>query len=114
MRRLVVLTLLAACGKPAASSGPAWPKSAGWEPVEDWKEDGGESLAPRGDDVAAIEGSDDSAPAGDTETTVEVTPEPPPPDAPTPPPGVEPVPDETIIIEGELPPDAPADPPPVP
>jgi hypothetical protein len=115
VRRLVVLTLLAACGKPAASSGPAWPKSAGWEPVEDWKEDGGESIEPRNaDDVAAIESSDDPVPAGSTETTVEVTPEPPPADAPTPPPAVEPVPDETIIIEGELPPDAPADPPPVP
>ena len=111
MRRFLVLALLVACGKPAASSGPAWPKSAGWEPVEDWKEDGGESIEPQvPEEVAAVEHGDEPKAEGDadTKTTVEVSPE------PLPEPPVESVPEETIIIEGELPPDPPPDAPPPP
>lgn len=102
---LLTVALLAACGGgKASSSGPAWPKSAGWETPKDWKEDGGESLAPQvPDEVAAVEISDEPTAEGGTKVTVEVSPALPT-DAPTPPPEppVEFVPEETIIIEGEI------------
>jgi hypothetical protein len=37
--------------------GPAWPRSAGTVAVEDWKEDGGESIAPHTSRASAIERS---------------------------------------------------------
>jgi len=111
MRALLAsVILLAACGGRAASRGPAWPKSAGWEKPDTWQEDGGESLAPREQHLSAVETSDDAAadvePAADIDTTtVEVTPGPTPdgpvPDDATPPPA-----EGEIIIEGEAPPDS--------
>lgn len=116
MRRfsLLALTLalaLAGCGGKATSSGPAWPASAGWVTPATWQEDGGESIEPRvTDEVAAIESSDD--PSGDTTVDVDIDPtiddtfleEVPAVDAPPPPFDETYVPEETIIIEGELPP----------
>jgi hypothetical protein len=65
MRRLALVTLvLAACGA-RASTGPAWPKSAGTERVGDADQDGGESLEPRVPQavVAVEQSADDDAPA---------------------------------------------------
>jgi hypothetical protein len=110
---IAVTLALAACGGKRDASGPAWPKSAGWDLPEDWKEDGGESIDPVDDGVAQVERAEE--PAATPAVSVEVTPEEPPADAPTPPPGDapppdEPVPEETIIIEGELPEEPPPSP----
>jgi hypothetical protein len=105
LRRVIVVSALlsAACGGKPKDTGPAWPKSAGWETPETWEEDGGESLEPKaGGDVAQMEHSED-APTLDEILAVELPDEPPP--EPTP---EEPkvddtfVPEETIIIiEGD-------------
>ncbi len=42
---LAILVALAACA--GTGSGPRWPESAGTVPVEEWQDDGGQSLAPR-------------------------------------------------------------------
>jgi len=57
-----IVVAAGACGSAALPSGPAWPKSAGTVAVEDWKDDGGESLEPRtSTEVAALEDSGDEA-----------------------------------------------------
>lgn len=110
MRRLAgVLTIaLAACGGGGGDgAGPAWPKSAGWEAPEDWKEDGGESIEPQlAAEAAAIEASEEPEPepSADVEVTVEVDPAPVPDEPPETPdtPEIDFAEDEAIIIEGEL------------
>ncbi len=64
----------AACGgAPAKDTGPAWPKSAGWEPAESWEEDGGETLEPKSNgDVAAIERSEDASSGGEAGDAIDV------------------------------------------
>lgn len=97
------------CGGHAGDVGPAWPKSAGHVVPDSWEDDGGESLAPhQAAAVAAVEASadepveaedpieiddvpavDDDAPVDDDDGAVDDVY----------------IPDETIIIEGDLPPD---------
>jgi len=106
---------VAACGGKATASGPAWPKSAGWETPEDWKEDGGQSIDPESSEVAAVESSDEPGAGADGEAVTTVEPEAPPADAPIPDPEtpeIEIVPEEAIIIEGEMPEEPPAEEPP--
>lgn len=60
-------------GAPAKDTGPAWPKSAGWEPAESWEEDGGETLEPKTNgDVAAIERSEDASRGGEVGDAIDV------------------------------------------
>lgn len=56
------LLVLVACHG-ARDRGPAWPKSAGTVAPDDYQDDGGESLEPRTNHVAAIEVSADDRPA---------------------------------------------------
>lgn len=89
-RRLggALCAVLATAACHAGARGPAWPKSAGKVAVDDWKEDGGQSLAPAGGTAPleaaadrrellatltepALEGA--SAPAAASEATVPVT-----------------------------------------
>lgn len=110
----LVIPGLGGCGGRAGADGPAWPKSAGWDIPDDWKDDGGESIAPATGHVAAVETSADAPPEvteapADDEIVIEepeLVPDPdePPPDDPT---LYDFSSDETIIIEGELPPEAP-------
>lgn len=51
--------LLTACG---GNRGPAWPKSAGTVAVEEWKEDGGESIEPQTASATAVERSAEPTP----------------------------------------------------
>ncbi len=56
---LVALASLAGCG---GASGPAWPKSAGSVVVDEWKDDGGESIDPHASRATAVERSAEPAP----------------------------------------------------
>ena len=68
-------TSLAGCACAKASDQAGWPKSAGTDPVEDWRDDGGHSLEPRAAAVA-VEQSKDKQPepaASNTEPTAPTT-----------------------------------------
>lgn len=56
---LAAALLLASCG---GNRGPAWPKSAGAVTVDEWKEDGGESIEPQASRATAIERSAEPTP----------------------------------------------------
>ena len=110
---LASLLLFTACADRSTSSGPAWPKSAGWEPSED---DGGESLEPRKEHLSAVEESEPrEIDLGVDDSVVEVTIDPEPDAAPaaTPPVDAAPAPPsdggEIIIVDG-APPDSSAAP----
>ncbi len=51
--------LLASCG---GNRGPAWPKSAGAVTVDEWSEDGGESIEPRPSRATSVERSAEPTP----------------------------------------------------
>jgi hypothetical protein len=53
--------LLASCG---GNRGPAWPKSAGAVTVDEWEEDGGESIEPQASLATAVERSAEPTPEG--------------------------------------------------
>jgi hypothetical protein len=64
---ILIASLAAACGGRAAPAGPAWPRSAGDAAPDSWEEDGGESLAPRRANLAAVERSTSAAAEPDDE-----------------------------------------------
>lgn len=77
MRILTAALLLGVAACAGASTGPAWPKSAGSMVPEDWRDDGGESLTPHL--VAEVEESssdDDEAIESEESEEVEEAPEP--------------------------------------
>jgi len=114
---LVVSVLgLTACADRSSSTGPAWPKSAGYPPAESSEDDGGESLEPRKEHLSAVEKSEPGEiDLGVDDSVVEVTIDPEPDAAPattTPPPDAGPPTvdgGEIIIVDG-APPDSSAAP----
>jgi len=65
----IAVALTGACS--AGRGAPAWPQSAGTVIATDWRDDGGESLAPRRRDAIAVEAQSEAAPAKSTATATE-------------------------------------------